>query len=95
MTTSFIDSGFAVRDDFDAEFGVYEVDLVDEGEDMGVWGVFGERGVDGGVGCKVAVEGAGFDVKDVNQDADVAEDVGFLSGEVGSCKRILSVFGAY
>ena len=37
-----------------------------------------------------AIEGTGFDVKDVDEDADGGEDVGFLSCEVGFCEGILS-----
>ena len=37
-----------------------------------------------------AIEGAGFDVEDVNEDADGGEDVGFLRCEVGFCEGVLS-----
>ena len=37
-----------------------------------------------------AIEGAGFDVEYVDEDADGGEDVGFLGCEVGFCKGILS-----
>ena len=38
-----------------------------------------------------AIEGAGFDIEDVDENADGGEDVGFLRCEVGFCKGILSV----
>ena len=57
--------------------------------------VFGEGGDDGGVRVEVAgvraVKGAGFNVKDVDEHADGAEDVWFLRGQVGFCEGILSV----
>ena len=37
-----------------------------------------------------AIEGARFDVEDIDEDADGGEDVGFLSCEVGFCKGVLS-----
>ena len=41
----------------------------------------------GGVG---GVEVAGLGFKDVDEDADVGEDVRFLRGEVGLCEGVLS-----
>ena len=38
-----------------------------------------------------AIEGAGFDVKDVDEYTDGGKDVGLLSCEVGFCKGVLSV----
>ena len=38
-----------------------------------------------------AIEGAGFDVEDVDEDADGGEDVGFLRCEVGFCEGVLAV----
>lgn len=36
------------------------------------------------------IERAGFDVEDVDQDANGGEDVGFLRCEVGFCECVLS-----
>ena len=69
-----------------------------EREDVGCGGEFGEGGDDGVVGGQVAFcvgrgrgEGAGFNVKDVDEDADAGEDVGLLGREVVFCEGILSV----
>lgn len=37
-----------------------------------------------------AIELARLDVKDINQDADLGEDVGFLGGEIVFCKGVLA-----
>lgn len=37
-----------------------------------------------------AIEGAGFNVEDIDEDADGGENVRFLSREVGFCEGILS-----
>ena len=36
------------------------------------------------------IQGARFDVKDVDKDADGGKDVGFLRCEVGFCEGVLS-----
>ena len=36
------------------------------------------------------IKGTGFDVEDVDEDADGGEDVGLLSREVGFCEGVLS-----
>ena len=37
-----------------------------------------------------AIKRAGFDVEDIDEDADGGEDVGFLRCEVGFCEGVLS-----
>ncbi len=81
-----------------AMLGLHEVHFVHEGEDVGTRGVFLEGFDDGGVGDEIAVvvafaavEFEGFDVEDVDEDADVGEDVGFLRGEVVFGEGVLSV----
>ena len=68
---------------------------MDQGVDVWGGGVFCEGGDDGFVGVEIAgvgaIEGAGFDVEDVDEDTDGGEDVGFLRGEVGFCEGVLSV----
>lgn len=67
---------------------------MDQGEDVCIGGVFCESGDDGIVSVEVAgvgaIEGAGFDIEDVDEDADGGEDVGFLGCEVGFCECILA-----
>ena len=67
---------------------------MDQGEDVRCGGVFCQSGDNGTIGVEVAgvgaIEGAGFNVEDVDEDADGGEDVGFLRCEVGFCKGVLS-----
>ena len=57
--------------------------------------VLREGGDDGGVGKKIArigaFEGAGLDIEDIDEDADIAESLRFLRSEVGFCEGVLSV----
>lgn len=58
-------------------------------------GVLGEGGDDGRVGKEIArigaFKGAGLDVEDVDEDADIAESLRFLRSEIGFCEGVLSV----
>ena len=58
-------------------------------------GVLREGGDDGGVGKEIArigaFEGAGLDIEDIDEDADIAESLRFLRSEVRFCKGVLSV----
>lgn len=68
---------------------------MDETENVGSWGIF-MKGVcylvvrvevDVGVG---GIEVVGSGVEDVDEDADVAEDLGPLGGEVAICEDVLA-----
>lgn len=59
-----------------------EVHLVDEDVDAGGGAELQQGGEDGDVGGEVAVDVARLDVEDVDEDADVGEDVDALLGEV-------------
>lgn len=75
--------GFAVGGDD-------EVHLVDEDVDFGAWGELEEGGDNGDVGCEVAVNIAGLNVEDVDENADVGEDVDALLGKVVFHKGLLA-----
>ena len=68
---------------------------MDKGEYVGGRGVLGQGRDDGGVGEEIAgigaFKGAGLDIKDVDEDTDIAEGLGFLRCEVGLCEGVLSV----
>ena len=70
--------------------GDNEVHLVDEDVDLGGRGVLEEGGEDGHVGGKVALDVAGLDIEDVDEDADVGEDVDALLCEVVFHKGLLA-----
>lgn len=81
-----------------AMLGLHEIHFVHEREDVGARGVFLEGFDDGGVGDEVAVvvtlaavKLEGLDVKNIDEDADVGEHVGFLGGEVIFGESVLSV----
>lgn len=67
-----------------------EVHLVDEDVDLCRGRVLQQRGEDGDVGCEVAVDVARLNVEDVDEDADVGEDVDALLGEVVLHKSFLA-----
>ena len=62
---------------------------------MGGGGVLGQGGDDSGIGEKIsrigAFEGAGLNVKDVDEDTHVAEGLRFLGCEVGLGEGVLSI----
>lgn len=76
------DQPHALGEDGLASLEHNQVHLVDEDVDLGGGRVLGEGGENGDVGGHVAVDVAGFDVEDVDQDADVGEDVDSLLREV-------------
>ena len=88
------DMGGALEVEFIAVLGLDEVHFVDESEDGGAGRVLGEGVDDRGVGGEVAVEFARLDVEDVDEDADVGEDVGFLRGEVVGGEGVLAIITA-
>lgn len=57
---------------------------------MGFAGVLDQCRDDVDVGCEVALYVSGFNVEDVDEDADVGEDVGALLGKVVFHKGFLS-----
>lgn len=76
------DDADAVVVDGLARRGLDEVHLVDEDVDLGRGGELQEGGQDGDVGGEVAVDVARLNVEDVDEDADVGEDVHALLREV-------------
>jgi len=67
---------------------------VNETKDVGLGTVFGKSRDDGGVGSKVAwtraLKGTGFDIEDIDKEANRREDVGFLGCEIRFCEGVLS-----
>lgn len=67
---------------------------MDETEDVRLGGIFCEGGYNSRVCGEVArrrtLEGARFDVEDVDEDTDRGEDMGLLSRKIGFGESILS-----
>lgn len=67
-----------------------KIHLVDEDVDLCGGGVLQQGGEDGDVGGQVAVDVARLDVEDVDDHADVGEDVDALLGEIVFHKSLLA-----
>lgn len=68
---------------------------MDKTENVGSWGILVERIRYLGIGFQIdgrlrGVEVARFGVEDINENADVAEDLRLLGGEVVFCEGVLS-----
>lgn len=67
-----------------------KIHFVHEGKDLRGGGILFQGGNDRGVGVEIAVDFTRFDVKDVDEDLSIAEDVFALSVEVGVGEGILA-----
>lgn len=87
---AYLDHSDAFAENAFAEIIIDQVHLVDHAENDGRGATLGEGPNDGCISDKITIEFTRFDVEDVNQDADVGEDVIGLGTEVILDEGILS-----